>query len=93
MRFSRNRSGPSGAPPAVVLAVTGMHCVSCGLSVDEQLEELPGVLSSATHVRSGRTTLTGELAALTPESVISAVAEAGFRAEILEWPAQDPTAR
>ncbi len=33
--------------------ITGMHCASCGLLVDETLEDLPGIASSSTDVRAG----------------------------------------
>ena len=35
--------------------VTGMHCASCGMLIDDALEELPGVHRSQTSVRAGRT--------------------------------------
>jgi len=33
--------------------ITGMHCASCGLLVDDTLEDIPGIASSSTDVRSG----------------------------------------
>ena len=41
--------------PTLVFAVDGMHCASCGLLVDDFVEEVPGVASSSTHVPRGRT--------------------------------------
>lgn len=41
----------------VTLLVTGMHCASCGLLIDETLEELPGVISSSTDLRRETTTV------------------------------------
>lgn len=41
----------------VTLVITGMHCASCGLLIDETLEELPGVISSSTDLRRERTTV------------------------------------
>lgn len=60
-------------------AVTGMHCNSCGLLIDDEVEELPGVTSSTTDVRRERTVvdLTGPIA---PDAVIAAIAEAGYAA-------------
>jgi len=37
--------------------ITGMHCASCGLLVDETLEDLPGIVSSTTNVRTGLATV------------------------------------
>ena len=36
-------------------AITGMHCGSCGLSVDEAVEDVAGVTRSTTSFRSGIT--------------------------------------
>lgn len=44
-----------GAGLQVVLKVEGMHCSSCGLLIDDELEEVPGVRSSVpTYERSAR---------------------------------------
>ncbi|MFF3863928.1 heavy-metal-associated domain-containing protein [Streptomyces sp. NPDC002209] len=58
-------------------AVTGMHCNSCGLLIDDEVEELPGVTSSTTDVRTERTVveLTGPIPA---ERIVAAIAEAGY---------------
>jgi len=66
---------------ALILDVGGMHCPSCGLLIDEALEELPGVASSATDVRAGRTLVrfTDE-ATLDPSTVIDTIAELGYSA-------------
>jgi copper chaperone len=39
----------------LVFAVSGMHCASCGLLIDDEVEELPDVACSTTDVRKGRT--------------------------------------
>jgi copper chaperone len=39
------------------LVVTGMHCPSCSILIDETLEELPGVVSSSTDLRRETTTV------------------------------------
>ncbi|KOU18390.1 hypothetical protein ADK49_13015 [Streptomyces sp. WM6349] len=31
-----------------------MHCTSCGLLIDDELEDLPGVRSASTDTRTGR---------------------------------------
>jgi copper chaperone len=57
---SRTKKGDKTAAdtgPQVVLQVEGMHCASCGLLIDDELEDLPGVRSSSTDVRAGRTTV------------------------------------
>jgi copper chaperone CopZ len=66
----------------MVFAVEGMHCASCGLLVDEVVEEVTGVVSSATDVRAGRTVVTvgGDV---DPATVLAAIDGAGYAARTL----------
>ena len=60
--------------------VSGMHCASCGMLIDETVEELDGVASSATDARRGRTVVRFDPAATSPEAIAAAVAAAGYAA-------------
>ncbi|GHE39063.1 cation transporter [Streptomyces lavendulocolor] len=74
--FRRKQDTETG--PLVVLKVEGMHCSSCGLSIDDELEEVPGVRSASTDVRSGRSTVRlDETAAVDTDALVAAVHRAG----------------
>ncbi|GAA3500968.1 hypothetical protein GCM10019016_080750 [Streptomyces prasinosporus] len=74
--FSRKRNTETG--PVVVLQVEGMHCSSCGLSIDDELEEVPGIRSAHTDVRSGRSTIRlEEEATVDTDALVAAVRRAG----------------
>ncbi|MET9835538.1 heavy-metal-associated domain-containing protein [Streptomyces sp. NPDC006385] len=45
--FNRRKNTEAGAQ---VLHIEGMHCTSCGLLIDDELEDIPGVRSSRTDV-------------------------------------------
>jgi Cu+-exporting ATPase len=60
--------------------VTGMHCASCGLLIDDTLEDLPGVIRSTTSPRTRRTTVETQPGQATPAALIAAIAEAGYTA-------------
>ncbi|MBT2452318.1 heavy-metal-associated domain-containing protein [Streptomyces sp. ISL-43] len=63
----------------VVLFVEGMHCAHCGLLIDDELEEIPGVRSSSTDMRAGRTVIRLEEGAdVDTAALIAAVEEAGM---------------
>ncbi|MGW2014478.1 heavy-metal-associated domain-containing protein [Streptomyces sp. NPDC001927] len=63
-------------------AVTGMHCNSCGLLIDDEIEEVPGVTSSSTNLRTDRTVV--ELDHPVPtERILAAIASAGYSATAL----------
>ncbi|WTX93304.1 heavy-metal-associated domain-containing protein (plasmid) [Streptomyces sp. NBC_00637] len=76
--FSRKTKTETETGPQVVLAIEGMHCTSCGLLIDDELEELPGVRSAGTDFRTQRTTVRlEETAAVDADALVSAVARAG----------------
>ncbi|WP_407835718.1 cation transporter [Streptomyces sp. DSM 116496] len=60
--------------------VTGMHCNSCGLLIDDEVEELAGVVASATSLRTGRTVVDTDRP-VDPAAVIAAIASAGYQAQ------------
>ncbi|MCX4631262.1 heavy metal-associated domain-containing protein [Streptomyces sp. NBC_01443] len=62
----------------VVLLVGGMHCTSCGLLIDDELEDLAGVRSAATDVRAGRSVVRLEDGAdIDTAALVAAVKAAG----------------
>jgi copper chaperone len=60
--------------------VTGMHCSSCGLLVDDAVEDVPGVASSTTDVRAGLTTVKGDAS---PADILAAIHTTGYSARHL----------
>ncbi len=63
-----------------VFRVEGMHCGSCALLIDDALEDLPGVQSTQTTVKQGRSTVELDPSQSTPEDVIRAIEELGYQA-------------
>lgn len=63
--------------------IEGMHCGSCAVLVDDVLEDLPGVRSTATSVTRGRSVVELDPAGATPADVVAAVAELGYTAHHL----------
>ncbi len=62
--------------------VTGMHCASCGILIDETLEdEVPGVQRAETSVRRGRTVVTADDGA-DPAAIAAAITAAGYPAAL-----------
>ncbi|MET7714473.1 cation transporter [Streptomyces sp. NPDC005407] len=74
--FNRKKDTDTG--PQLVLLVEGMHCNSCGLLIDDELEDIPGVRSSSTDVKDGRTTVRLEEGAdVATAALVAAVQQAG----------------
>jgi copper chaperone CopZ len=41
----------------IELTISGMHCTSCSLNIDGELEDLDGVFSSSTSYAKSKTTI------------------------------------
>jgi copper chaperone len=67
----------------ITMLVEGMHCASCGLLIDDALEDLPGVVRAQTRLREGRATVQVDPDRCTPEQLVAAVAEAGYAAQVV----------
>lgn len=63
-----------------VWQVSGMHCSSCSILIDEAVEELDGVASSTTSLTKNLTTVTLDPAVCDPEQVVAAIQEVGYLA-------------
>jgi copper chaperone CopZ len=61
------------------LTISGMHCGSCALLIDDVLADLPGVLTSTTSSKTQRSIVTHDNRA-TPGEITAAIAELGYSA-------------
>ncbi|MGQ0842998.1 MAG: heavy-metal-associated domain-containing protein [Sporichthyaceae bacterium] len=66
-----------------VLAIEGMHCASCGMLIDDAVEDLAGVQRSSTDMRAKRTTVELDGTGATPTEVIGAIEAEGYRAVLV----------
>lgn len=66
----------------IILSVQGMHCGSCGLLIDEALEDLAGVRRSETSLRAGTTTIQVDLDACPAETLVAEVVHLGYTAKL-----------
>jgi len=60
--------------------VEGMHCGSCALLIDDTLADLPGVEDAQTSMKHALSTVELDVSRTTPQDVIEAIAELGYRA-------------
>jgi copper chaperone CopZ len=66
----------------VTVEITGMHCASCGILVDDCLEDVDGVVTSQTSIKTGQC-VSVVTDAVTDDDVLAAVVEAGYTGTIL----------
>jgi len=62
------------------LAVEGMHCAACALSVEKAVCALPGVISAEVNAASGRARLVWAADIIKPSRWMAAISQAGYRA-------------
>jgi Cu+-exporting ATPase len=67
------------APAELQLAVRGMTCASCVARVEKALKKVPGVEDASVNLATEQATVHG--AALDPNAILAAVAQAGYEAE------------
>lgn len=67
---------------AVTLNISDMHCASCALSIDETLEELPGVHKSSTNYARAQTKVVFDEAKTTVTEMQQAIAGLGYTATV-----------
>lgn len=66
----------------ITVEITGMHCASCGILVDDCLEDVDGVVTSETSTKTGRcVAVVGE--SVTDDHILAAVVEAGYTGAIV----------
>ena len=66
----------------VTFVITGMHCGSCGLLIDETLEELPGINSSSTNLRRQTTTVAYDPAQTDLTLITAEIVKLGYTARL-----------
>lgn len=64
------------------IPVHGMHCTSCGLTIDEAVESLDGVARAATDVRGGHTRVDYDPERVDLHAIAGAISEAGYQAQL-----------
>lgn len=62
--------------------VHGLHCPSCAMSIDWEIEDVDGVVEARTSYAEGRTVVTFDPERVGDDQILAAVARAGFRAAV-----------
>lgn len=79
----RPRPAAEGAVTAT-FGIDGMHCNSCAMSIDWEVEEVEGVSESSTSYARGSTRVTYDPRAVTTEAILDAIGRAGFGGRLVD---------
>ena len=66
----------------IKLKIKGMHCVSCALSIDNTLEDLPGVTSVNTNYARAIPQVIFDPQQVVVDQIQAAILELGYETEI-----------
>nr|MDQ6907290.1 heavy metal translocating P-type ATPase [Chloroflexota bacterium] len=73
---------PSDTMRTAELAVSGMTCASCVMRVEKKLKKVAGVSDAAVNLATEHAVVTYDPAQATPESLVQAVENAGYGAQV-----------
>jgi Cu+-exporting ATPase len=65
----------------VTLKIKGMHCVSCAMNIDDELEDLPGVIESNTSYGKSETKVTYDEKLINLAKIKDTIHQAGYQFE------------
>lgn len=80
--FTRNQKTDSSVTTKVMIKLDGMHCVSCGMNIDGELEDLPGVLRASTSYAKSLCTVEYDPQQIKERDLIQAIKKLGYSANI-----------
>lgn len=63
------------------LKIEGMHCTSCAMNIDFDLEDLEGVKSVNTNYAKSETEIEFDEAKVTIEKIIKSIEKTGYKAQ------------
>lgn len=66
----------------IVLKIIGMHCTSCTLNIDGELEDTEGVKSASTSYAKQQTEVEFDEGKITQDKIIGIIKSLGYRASL-----------
>lgn len=68
----------------IKLKITGMHCTSCAMNIDGELEDTEGVKESNTNYAKAQTEVTFDKDKISEEKIVLIIKKVGYTAHLLE---------
>lgn len=62
-----------------VIKISGMHCVSCSMNIDGELEDTEGVLEANTSYPKQQTEVTYNSDKITPDKIRKIISNLGYK--------------
>lgn len=68
----------------IILKITGMHCTSCAMNIDGELEDTKGVKEANTNYAKAITEVTFDKDKITGEKIVSIIKDIGYTAQLID---------
>lgn len=75
-----NKKPPTGR--SLTFKISGMHCTSCALNIDSCLENVEGVISSATNYPKSQTKVTYDPERVKRQEIKKEIEKLGYEANV-----------
>lgn len=66
------------------LNIEGMHCSSCAMNIDFDLEDLPGIKTAKTNYAKQKCEVELEENRITTEEVLKQITKTGYKAKLIQ---------
>lgn len=67
----------------VLLNIVGMHCASCVINIDGDLEDTEGIIEARTNFAKSQTEVTHDPRKISEEEIIALIKKTGYTAELV----------
>lgn len=74
--FNFFKKTPTGT--TITLKLSGLHCSSCSLNIDSEIEDLPGVISTSTSYAKQESVITYDPGVSDPKSFTAVIEKLGY---------------
>jgi P-type Cu+ transporter len=65
----------------IIFKITGMHCTSCAMNIDLELEDQKGVVSSKTNYAKSETTVSYDPNIISKKLLITIISKLGYETQ------------
>ncbi len=67
----------------IVFRISGMHCTSCAMNIDGELEDTEGIKESETNYAKAQTKVTFDTTKISDKEIISIIKTLEYQAEVM----------
>ena len=78
--FKKKSDKKDAQASRAIFSINGMHCVSCSMNIDANLEDLPGVTQAKTSYAKAKTVVSFDASQVTISDLQKSIEALGYKA-------------